>query len=381
MTNSERKRRVLWGGFLVFALLNLIIMLSGNTYLYKAVWYNFAGIHDLGIFPSRTISPAEAIPWPVSKKYNQTPLPEELLQKLEELETVAFLVIKDDSLINEYYWKGHTDSTVSNSFSMAKTFVGILTGCAIDDGYISSLDQPLSDYLPSWKGTGVTLRHAITMSSGITWDESYANPFSITTKAYYGNDLSSLTDNIRPSEKAGEKFKYLSGNTLLLAAVLNKATGKSLSEYFEERIWKRIGAERPAYWSLDRKNGIEKAYCCLYSTARDFARIGKLFMNEGEFNGKRIISGQFVRESVIPAPITDDQGKRISHYGYSWWIIPFFKGKYVYYARGILGQYIIVIPEKRTIIVRLGWKRGKKAGFHYPEVFDYTGAILEMYPG
>jgi CubicO group peptidase (beta-lactamase class C family) len=356
---------------------NLAIVLTGNAYLYRALWYNFAGIDDNRIFPSAPIPAGMPSPWPLSAEYNRMPLPAKLRQELEARESIAFLVIRHDSIIQEQYWEGYKDTSLSNSFSMAKTFVGILIGCAMEEGTIKSLDQPVGDFLPWWKEgrrREVTIRHLITMSSGINWDESYANPFSVTTKAYYGSDLEPVLKGIDVTGAPGE-FRYLSGNTLLLSAVLQKATGKPLSEYFSEKIWKRIGAEVPAEWSLDQEGGIEKSYCCVYSNARDFARIGRLYLDSGRYNGVQVVPASFVKESIAPASFKGPSG----FYGYSWWLLPGYKGRNIFYARGILGQYIIAIPEENIIIVRLGRKRGERQEYHYSDLYAYIDGALEMY--
>jgi len=139
----------------------------------------------------------------------------------------------------------------------------------------------------------------------------------------------------------------------VLAYVIKKATGKNISEYASEKLWKPLGAKNPALWSLDEENGFEKAYCCFNSNARDFSRIGLLYLHNGVFNKKQIVSEKFVQESITAADIVNKSGVKISHYGYSWWLTHVNDEK-VFYARGILGQYVLVIPSKNIVVVRLG---------------------------
>jgi CubicO group peptidase (beta-lactamase class C family) len=368
-------------GLLAFLLAGAaVIVLVGKIHIFKALYYNFADIDDNRIFEERIIPATDPLPWPVSKQYNKTKPASDFLRKLENLRTVAFLVICNDSLRQEIYWDGYGPKLLSNSFSIAKTVVSMLVGAAIKEGKIKSVDQPVGDFLPEFregKKAKITLKHLLTMSSGLNWDESYSNPFSMTTEAYYGDDLKMLLYKQEVIAEAGQEFLYLSGNSQLLAFVLEAATGKNLSTYAAEKLWKPLGAEHAAEWSLDKKDGTEKAYCCLYSNARDFARLGQLYLNNGIWKGDTIVSPAYVKTSLTPtglkAKLTGDKG---DFYGYSWWLIPNYKGHKIFYARGIMGQYIIVVPDKKIVIVRLGEKRGEKKCMHYQDVYDLVDAGL-----
>ncbi|HRE95690.1 MAG TPA: serine hydrolase, partial [Flavobacteriales bacterium] len=137
------------------------------------------------------------------------------------------------------------------------------------------------------------------------------------------------------------------------------------------------GAEQPAYWSLDKEGGLEKSYCCLYATGRDFARLGKLYMHEGTWNEKRIVSSEWVKQSITPAELIDEDGSKNQRYGYQWWITQY-EGKKVFYMRGILGQYVICYPEEDLIIVRTGHKRGRKQNDTPVEIDDYIRIAKEV---
>ncbi|MCW3120170.1 MAG: beta-lactamase, partial [Chitinophagaceae bacterium] len=269
--------------------------------------------------------------------------------------------IKNDSLLYENYWDGYNDSSLSNSFSVAKSITSLLIGIAIKEGKIKSVGDAVGNYLPEFKeglGAKLTIRDLLTMSSGSNWDESYANPLSVTTEAYYGSDLYKTATGIKIIREPGTLHSYKSGDTGLLGLILEKATGKSLSEYASGKLWKPLGAEHPALWSTDREKGNEKAYCCFNTNARDFARIGQLMLDSGKWNGSAIIDSAYYQQSISACNIPDETGKPCNYYGYQWWIRPAYEG--VFYARGILGQYVIVIPSKKTIIVRLGKKRSDK---------------------
>jgi CubicO group peptidase (beta-lactamase class C family) len=138
-----------------------------------------------------------------------------------------------------------------------------------------------------------------------------------------------------------------------------------------------LGAEQTAEWSLDKKDGTEKAYCCLYSNARDFARLGQLYLKNGIWHGDTIIDPAYVKASLTPTGLKDElTGAKGDFYGYQWWLIPQYKGLEIFYARGILGQYIVVIPAKEMVLVRLGEKRGEKVGMHLQDVYDLVDAGL-----
>lgn len=378
---NRKAKRFTFGGILLLGLLAAWVHMAGKNYVYKALYYNFADIDDNLIFDQRTIdAPARAQLWPRAANYNQVKWPGSLQQLHQELETVAFLVIQNDSIVYEQYWDGYSDKSLSNSFSMAKSIVSILVGAALRDGYIKSIDQPVAEFLPSFKEGGkqrITIKHLLMMSSGLNWDESYANPFSVTTEAYYGTNLKKVIERLKAVEEPGQTFSYKSGDTQILGMVVEAATGKSLSRYAEDKLWKPIGAEHDAEWSVDNPTGIEKAYCCFFSNARDFARIGKLYLQNGIWNGDTIVDPAFVRESLSPNGLPTESGGP-ADYGYQWWLLPNYKDQFIFYARGILGQYIIVIPEKQAIIVRLGKKRGQRINGHPSEVLAMIDAVNEV---
>ncbi len=374
--------RIITGIVAAVALGAAALYFTGKTYVYRALYYNFADIDDNRIFEERIIPAANPQPWPVSKKYNQVSLPEAFQKQQEKLKLAGFVVICQDSLRKEYYGKNYGPESLTNSFSVAKSVVSMLIGVALREGRIKSIDQPVADFIPEFKKgakSKITIRHLLTMSSGLDWDESYSNPLSMTTEAYYGDDLKSLIHRQEVETEPGKEFIYKSGNTQLLGFVLEAATGMNLSDYAASRLWRPLGAEQPAEWSLDKIEGIEKAYCCLYSNVRDFARLGQLYLNNGIWHGDTIVDPAYVKASVTPTGLKDKfTGAKGNFYGYQWWLIPDYKGLEIFYARGILGQYIIVIPEKEMVVVRLGEKRGDKKGMHLQDVYDLTDAGLAV---
>lgn len=347
-------------------------IISGKTYLFRAVYHNFANVDDYKIFENNVVKNDSIQPYSISKNYGHIVLPAGLDIALERSSSIAVVVIKNDSLVFEKYWDDYTDSSYSGSFSVAKTITAMLIGAALKEGKIRSLHDKVGDYLPEFKEgdkAAVKIIDLLTMSSGSDWDESYANPFSVTTEAYYGDDVYKTATGVKITHKPGTLFEYKSGDTQLLGLILEKATGKSLSEYASEKLWKPMGAVHPAYWSTDKKNGNEKAYCCFSSNARDFARLGSLLLHKGNWKGQQIIDSAYCENATRPCMISNASGVPCDYYGYQLWILP--DHPQVYFARGILGQYIVVVPEKNMVIVRLGKTVGPRSPNGFPKlVYD-----------
>lgn len=365
------KRRIKFAGLAVLVVLAIYLALPQNHFIIRALIYQHVNIDDYSLFHNRTVKKGIEQPWAVSTSYNTYNLSEDQLKYFDQFKTVAYLVIKDTAILSETYWDGYGQNSISNSFSMAKSIVSLLVGCAVQDGFIKSIDEPIGNYLPEFKEGDkgkVTIKHLLTMSSGLSWDESYSSLFSLTTKGYYGKDLPKLVLNQEAIKEPGKIFEYRSGDTQLLSLIVENASGKHLADYASERIWSKIGAENDALWCLDRKNGVEKAFCCFNSNARDFARFGQLILNNGQWNGEQIISSDYLKESFTPADylIDSESGKPCNFYGYQWWMINF-DGYNVIYARGILGQYIFAIPELNAVIVRLGHIRNNSKIDGHPE--------------
>ncbi|MCW5907771.1 MAG: serine hydrolase [Chitinophagales bacterium] len=348
--------KILAGIILALALLTVIAYATGNSYLMKGLWasylhgYNSASIGDARFFETRTVDVADGSEWPISENYNKTTLSNELKNMLENIHTVAFLIVKNDSIMSEHYWDEYSFTSRSNSFSMAKSITTMLTQIAIQKGLLESWNQKVKTLLPDLKGEHadeLELWHLSTMSSGLLWDEKYKDPFSVTAKAYYGSDVEKLMLSLPIVDEPGKVYNYQSGSTQLLGMCLIKATGKPLSKLASEWLWQPLQAEQAAKWHVDDK-GMELAYCCFNSNARDFARFGKMMLHHGNWNGTQILDSAFVAKATSPV--------LVPYYGYAYWIDES-HGTKVFYQRGILGQYIITIPEYNTVVVRLGHQR------------------------
>ncbi len=359
-------------GISIFALVIAVLLVAYFAlpqYARRALVYQKAGIDDLTIFANREVNTATPQQWEISNNLQGYQLDDSTLKAFNELQTIAYLIIKDKKIIFEQYWDGYGPESRTNSFSMAKSIIGLLIGAAVDDGFIKSIDQPISDFIEEYRtpeNSKLTILELLTMSSGLNWDESYGSLFSKTTEAYYGKDINKLIYSLQVVEKPGVQFKYLSGNSQLLAMVVEKATGKKVAEYASEKFWKPMGAVNQALWSIDKKEGMEKAYCCFNSNARDFARWGQLVLNQGTWNGDTLLSWEYIRQATQPASIlVDETGNAIDYYGYQWWI-QHLNGQPIPYMRGILGQYVFVIPSENAVVVRLGHLRNEEKKDHHP---------------
>ena len=378
----KKLKKILIGFVIMIGVLILSLYIFKKDYLLRAVRVTYLNGHstafldDYKYFDNAIIQKSnQPQPWNLTKDYNSV-RPTEKLEKLhQEVGTIAFLIIKNDSIWNENYYDNYSKDSKSNSFSMAKSIVSASLGKAIMEGKIKSLDQKVSDFFPEFskgKSAEMTVGDLASMASGLNWDEAYYSPFSITTQAYFDDNLTPIILGLKGIETPGKTYKYLSGNTQLLAMCIEKATGKKLADYVSESFWKPMGAESDAFWQTDKK-GLVKAFCCVASNARDFARFGKLYLHNGKWNGQQLLDSTFVAKSVRP------RFKESSQYGYGWWLSEY-KNKPLFYMRGHLGQYVIVIPEDQLIIVRLGNKehKGTIENPHSKDLFVYLEESYKM---
>jgi CubicO group peptidase (beta-lactamase class C family) len=321
------------------------------------ILYNFADIGDYKIFVNRPLQHANkpcVLPDNVLPFSINTQIPNannNFDQYISDNKTVAFLIIKNDTIQYQKYFDGYSDSSIVPSFSMAKSVTSILIGCALQEGFIKSVQEPITNYIPELKQNGfdnVTIEHVLQMTSGIHFDESYWNPFGEAAKFYYGDKLKKYISKLKLDNQPGKKFNYVSGNTQLLGLIVERALKtKTITTYLQEKLWTPLGMEYDASWSLDNKNGTEKTFCCLNARAKDFAKIGLLYLHNGNWNGKQIINKDWVAQSTK----VDTSNGSAWFYQYQWWL-PSQNGDYM--AQGILGQYIYVNPNKNLVIVRLG---------------------------
>jgi CubicO group peptidase (beta-lactamase class C family) len=325
---------------------------TDDSTLARAVIWGESDVGDQDRFPSRPIPAGAGASRLPTGPESELPLDDEFLRRSD---TLAFVVVHKDRIVRERYFEETTRESLLTSFSVAKSFVSTLVGIAIDEGLIDSVEDPVTEYVPelaerNLEFVEITLRDLLAMSSGIRYDEGGFPSLGDDTHTYYGTDLRDLALNGTEVEQpAGITWHYNNYNPLLLGLVLERATGMSVSEFMSARLWRPLGAQAAATWSLDSKgSGFEKLESGVNATARDYARFGLLFLNEGEWNGRRIVSKEWVRAATAADRTTDPA----YHYQYFWWIDVERSGRF--YAFGKYGQYIYVAPDADVVIVRLG---------------------------
>jgi CubicO group peptidase (beta-lactamase class C family) len=344
--------------------------------------------------------------------------------------TTAYLIIKDDTVIYERYYRGYDRSKISTFFSTTKSITSLLTGIAVDEGYIKSVHDLVTDYVPEFKEGDprfqkLTIEHLLNMQAGLDFTESYENPFQEMAKLFYGGNQLEQLKNLKFVRDPGEVYDYNSATTAILGVVLERAVNKPYAEYLQEKVWIPLGMEYDASMSLDdKKHRSAKAYYGLNATAIDLAKIGRLYMNGGNWNGKQIVSKEWVDKSTIPN-IPEDHfgGEKYKGAQYNWysggggwherdstgaffndsisalqfaeksafahydvrklkntnspgdhWIIIDYSPEFN--TLGILGQILLVDPERKIIVVRLG----EKDFFGDYNVFVLTDVLTRQYP-
>jgi CubicO group peptidase (beta-lactamase class C family) len=329
------------------------------VHVQMGIKHTFANVDDYKIFPHHTIQHSRSPkPWTLSVNYNKFKPSEELNTFFSDRQTCAFLVIKNGKIAYEYYGQDYNKGTISGSFSMAKTVNALLIGKLLQEGKIGSLDDDIKKYVPHLKHIPegkLTIRNVLMMSADIDWDESYWNPFSLTAESYYGNDLEKLMNGLqlRKSRRQGKLWEYQSCCTQILGYIIVNVTHKSLAENAQEFLWRPLGAESDALWSTDGK-GMEKSFCCLNATARDFARLGQMVLQKGKWDSIQVIDSSYISRMISPDnQLKDITGHSCDWYGYQTWMINY-KGRHVPYFRGILGQFIFMVHDENAVIVRLG---------------------------
>ncbi|WP_335973112.1 serine hydrolase [Gaetbulibacter jejuensis] len=376
------KKLLKWVAIL-FGLLIITLYVTDTDYLLKAVrtiymkGHTTAYLEDYKHFDNKPLDIGTPQPWPNHKDYNSVKETETLKNVNAQNGTIAYVIIKNDSIWFENYYDGFDEDSKSNSFSMAKSYVSALLGKAIMDGYIKNLDQPVCDFIPEFcegEAAKMTVGDLSSMASGTNWDERYYSPFSITTRAYFDDDLTKVMTGLKVVREPGTSYKYASGDTQMLAIAIERASGKKLYDYLTESFWEPLGSENQALWQVDSEDhDLVKAYCCIASNAKDFARMGKLYKDHGKWNGKQLLDSAFIAKSITPRFTESPE------YGYGWWLKTV-GDKHFFMMRGHLGQYVIVEPNDNVIIVRLGHSKGPgdAVASFTPDISAYIDEAYKM---
>jgi CubicO group peptidase (beta-lactamase class C family) len=353
-------------GLLVLAA--LVIQLTGHGYFWKALsatylqGHSTAHIDDAGNFAQRKIATAQPLAWEKDIAFNKAPLNSATLSYLQQYKSAAFLVAKNGKLLHETYFAPYTESSRTNSFSVAKTVTTMQAGLAVQQGLIPNFDTPITQFLPefvnnAW-GAKATISQLSSMKAGHDWTEKYYLPLNVTTDLYYGTNVEKLVLNQGFERAPGTEFEYSSGSTQLLGVILKRAIQaknpqSNISEHLSQSLWQPLGMEKDAIYTLDRpsiEGGMERTYCCIFATARDFAKLGQLLLQDGQWGGKQLLEKAFVERMRKP----DLQ----PYYGHSLWMDWTYKHPF-YSMQGHQGQYVIVVPSQQLVVVRVGQYRNK----------------------
>jgi CubicO group peptidase (beta-lactamase class C family) len=346
---------------------------AGGCTLLRTAWYRDPDARDLSMFPVRVmraseqpfrfaVAPRQAELDTVSVRQPRTGRLIPLAQHLAEMRMLAFLVIRNDTILYERYGEGYTESRSSNSFSMSKSATSALIGIAVGRGEIRGVDDSVGTYVPELRGRAygsVTIRQLLAMRSGTKWTDARGSllnrAFSTEARTFYTTDLRGMLRGIGRERPAGGPWRYQDTDTEVLGWVLARATGRPVAEYMEAHLWKPIGAEHDGWWLLDRRGGQEKVSSGWNATARDFAKFGRLYLNGGRCGGRQVVPADWVAASVgtdlsrrAPEVVTWWGMQHTLH----WWH-PMAAPHDDFYADGSLGQRIYVQPRTRTIIVQL----------------------------
>ena len=302
----------------------------------------------------------------------------------------AFLVIRNDTVLYERYNGGITDTTLWSSFSVAKSFTSALVGVALGQGAVRSLDDSLTSYLPGFNRNpafrGITLRQLLAMASGLAYTRTNGNLLhdlrSSDAHFYYTTDRTRSLLAMRREEPPGTRWAYKDSDAELMGLVLSRATGKTIAAQLEESIWRRIGTEHDATYSLDHRDGVENVSSGFNATARDYARFGRLFLNHGVWDGTQIIPRDWVRRSTqLDTSRTEPEvvtWYRMQHNLY-WWIpMHNWAAERDFFADGSRGQRIYVHPPTRTIIVQLA--EDSNQDFPFRRIAHYFANEPYAYP-
>ncbi len=383
MTKKHGKKIKILIGILtpVTALLLAFLILCAVTmakfspeYLGRVLFHWDSSVTDYLIFPERIIHRSDK-PYTYAKNVdnsldslsvNHRNKQQTLGDFINDTDTTSFIIVKNDEIIYERYANGYDENSVNTSFSMAKSVVSLLIGKAIENGYIDSVDEPIDKYIKEFDGTEtgkITIENLLLMRSDIEYNEDKFLWFGDDSLTYWHPDLRELAlSGIELTDAYNGKFHYNNYHPLLLGIILERATGVTVSEFFEREIWQKIGAEHDASWSLDSdKCGFEKMESGINFRAVDFLKIGSLVLHGGYWNGTQVIDPAWLKKSTLcDFPLNNTEyegsffeGKNIG-YKYMWYSTPSTRSGYDIIAWGKSDQILYVSPSNRVVILRTG---------------------------
>lgn len=385
------------GGLLVAILLYSVVSFSPE-YMYRIIKYGESDVMDYRIFSERTIQNSKQPHYydkdisdtlegrTIQYKYKGKKHEEKLNDFLEDTQTTSFVIIKDDKIIFEKYYNGYNKDSINTSFSSVKSIVSLLIGIAIDKGHIRSEDESIATFIYEFKNTPmeyITIKDLLMMRSKIQYEEGNLW-FGDDAKTYYMPNLRDLAiKHIKIDRDYEGNFHYNNYHPLLLGIILERSTGQSVSSFLEENLWKKLGTEYNASWSLDsNESGFEKMESGLNFRTIDFAKIGSMVLHRGKWNSEEIISEDWIIKSTIEEfPLKNQEYKNTflentdTGYKYMWYSMENEKGGYDYFAAGKYGQFLYISPKNNIVIVRNGIEAGEVD--YWPEVLKDLTIIIE----
>ncbi len=388
-------------GIVLLAILIISSVLLSPTFVYRILSRGDSSDKDYNFFSSTLISKSE-IPfeyeYDLDTSLENLPLTYRTSSNQEVSKTLSdfvvstgstsFIIIKNDTVIYEQYANGGSRDSINTSFSMAKSMVSLLVGKAIEDGYIDSENQVISDFIDEFKDTDmahITIKDLLTMRSDIQYEETGFLWFRDDAYTYWLPDLRKLALNHRQlTDQYQGRFHYNNYHPLLLGIILERSTGRSVSEYFEQSFWSKIGSEYDASWSLDSdKTQFEKMESGLNFRSIDYIKLGSMLLNDGYWNHQQIINPSWIQTSaVVDFPINQDEyegsfleGLNIG-YGYMWYSRPSISTGMDFWAWGKYNQIMYVSPENDIVILRTGSTGGNVQDFS-KVLFDITANIMK----
>ena len=302
---------------------------------------------------------------------------------IDQTYTTGLFVLQNDTMLFEQYYRGHQPETEQVVWSVSKSFLSALFGIAIDEGHIKSINQTVDEYCISLKGSGyegVRIKDVLQMSTGIAFNEDYADFYSDINRwgrdFSWGNSQDAFAASLQRDKEPGTYHHYVSLDTHVLGMVLVQATGRSITDYAQEKLWQPLGMEHDSHWLID-DYGMEAALGGLTTTVRNCAKLGSLFLNKGNWYGRQIVSADWVTASTTPdaphlMPGERDNSAHELGYGYQWWIPEGNEGEFL--AVGVYNQFIYINPTTRTVVV----KHSANPGFAKSEYLSKSKVFVEF---
>ena len=349
------------------------VYLASTLFSGAEQYQRFGRIHELydhttvsASTTPRVFAQGETLTLPVGFDHDGAYLTSE--QFLADTDTVALLVLHNRRMVHESYRLTGGEDATWLSWSMAKSVIATLFGIAVDEGAIESLDQTVTDYLPEFAGTaydGVQLKDVLQMSSGASWVEDYSDPNSDINRFAktfaFGKSFTDFAKTLAPAREPGRYKLYNSVDTQVLGLVLAAATGETVTDYMQSRLWSPLGAEHDAYWIVD-SDGVEMSFGGLNATARDYAKIGQLYLDRGRVGRQQVVSEHWIDDATHPdaahlayrAELSPDAPRGYGQelgYGYQWWVLNGTASEFA--AMGIYNMFIFVDRDHDVVIVKL----------------------------